>query len=237
MALHSQGVQLAIDDFGTGYSALNYLSRYPVNFIKIDKSFINDVDVQERARAAYFGLRLVVRGMGMGGVERNVNVLFWRTMIVLAFGKAFSIASVADRFQTSKRTICRVKCFVASALHDWRVARTFKVASLIKPLEGIAFDFAMITIMWDEAKQRLTYNAVVNETCSRSESSAWDACVVKVKFCWCLKDALYFWEPTLAPFPLSSNAAFHIYNVAGAPSHETYVGLPGIIVHKLEHAF
>lgn len=51
MALHNQGVQLAIDDFGTGYSALNYLSRYPVNFIKIDKSFINDLETEERARA------------------------------------------------------------------------------------------------------------------------------------------------------------------------------------------
>ena len=51
MMLHSQGVQLAIDDFGTGYSALNYLSRYPVNFIKIDKSFINDLEAEERARA------------------------------------------------------------------------------------------------------------------------------------------------------------------------------------------
>jgi diguanylate cyclase (GGDEF)-like protein len=49
--LHQQGVLLAIDDFGTGYSALNYLSRYPVNFIKIDKSFIMDVASEDKARA------------------------------------------------------------------------------------------------------------------------------------------------------------------------------------------
>lgn len=49
--LHQQGVQLAIDDFGTGYSALNYLNRYPVNYIKIDKSFIQNVAVQDKARA------------------------------------------------------------------------------------------------------------------------------------------------------------------------------------------
>jgi EAL domain-containing protein (putative c-di-GMP-specific phosphodiesterase class I) len=49
--LHQQGVQLAIDDFGTGYSALNYLSRYPVNFIKIDKSFIMDVASEDKARS------------------------------------------------------------------------------------------------------------------------------------------------------------------------------------------
>lgn len=51
LKLHQQGLQLAIDDFGTGYSALNYLSRYPVNLIKIDKSFISDVAVAGKAKS------------------------------------------------------------------------------------------------------------------------------------------------------------------------------------------
>ncbi len=55
-SVHEQGISLAIDDFGTGYAAMTYLSRYPIDVIKIDQSFVRNLMNTDRDRRVVAGL-------------------------------------------------------------------------------------------------------------------------------------------------------------------------------------
>ena len=71
--LHSLGVRIAIDDFGTGYSSLSLLQRFPIECIKIDRSFVNDVVTDEATRNIVKTIIAMATTMGADIVAEGIE--------------------------------------------------------------------------------------------------------------------------------------------------------------------
>ena len=71
--LHELGVRLAIDDFGTGYSSLNYLKKFPINTVKVDRSFIMDIPESADDKAITSAVIAMAHRLNMEVVAEGVE--------------------------------------------------------------------------------------------------------------------------------------------------------------------
>ncbi|MFS0864727.1 EAL domain-containing protein [Fredinandcohnia sp. 179-A 10B2 NHS] len=73
--LRKIGVLIAIDDFGTGYSSIGYLKKFKVDFIKIDRSFINQINESEKDAAIVKSIIMLGEGLGIKIVAEGVETV------------------------------------------------------------------------------------------------------------------------------------------------------------------
>ena len=83
-SLHDLGVHISLDDFGTGYSALNYLAHFPVDALKIDRSFISRIGLQDESSRIVEMIKALANQLGLiliaEGVENARQLAFLYSM-------------------------------------------------------------------------------------------------------------------------------------------------------------
>ncbi len=102
-ALRGMGVRLALDDFGTGYSSLGYLTQLPVDCLKIDRSFIHDMQELPQQLMVVRGIVALSSALGLPtvaeGVESNEDLRALRRIgCHLVQGYLFTEPLTADEF-------------------------------------------------------------------------------------------------------------------------------------------
>lgn len=71
--LYSHGIKIALDDFGKGYSSLSYLKQLPISTLKIDKSFIDDINGEEGTKSLTGHIVTMGRSLGLNVVAEGVE--------------------------------------------------------------------------------------------------------------------------------------------------------------------
>jgi EAL domain-containing protein (putative c-di-GMP-specific phosphodiesterase class I) len=78
--LKDTGVSISVDDFGTGYSSLSYLRQFPVDTLKVDRSFVADIRAEQRDVSIIDAIVAMARGLKLEliaeGVENRVQLRY-----------------------------------------------------------------------------------------------------------------------------------------------------------------
>jgi EAL domain-containing protein (putative c-di-GMP-specific phosphodiesterase class I) len=101
--LRELGVRLAIDDFGTGYSSLSYLKDFPVDVVKIDRSFVREIGQRRADTAIVAAVVRLAEALGMDVVAEGVETCEQRARLndlgcSIMQGYLFSPPCAAEQF-------------------------------------------------------------------------------------------------------------------------------------------
>jgi diguanylate cyclase (GGDEF)-like protein len=80
-AIQSRGIRLAIDDFGTGYSSMSLMKQFPIDTIKIDRSFVRDLPIDSEDQAIAQAIISMGKALGMTVIAEGVETVDQETFL------------------------------------------------------------------------------------------------------------------------------------------------------------